>query len=123
MTSPAGGELVAADTRCRWTIDGGALHLYGFSGSGALDALVGQAERIAREQFAAVCVTTLDSADPRIEGLMRCGFELDESELTVRGGEVRTDVTLIRPLSPAADRTPTADRPPERSRTGSPSES
>lgn len=81
----------------RWALDAGALHLYGFAGAhDAAAALVADAERIAREQRAAVCVVTLDEEDAWVEALLACGFEQDDAELTVRNGEVRTEVTLIR---------------------------
>lgn len=93
------GVLVTARARCGWTLDGGALHLHGFSGdSEAIAPLVAEAERIALERFAAVCITTLEAGDPWAEALARCGFERDDAELTVRNGEVRTELTLVRTL-------------------------
>lgn len=81
----------------RWALDAGALHLYGFEGAhAAAPDLVAEAERLAREQYAAVCVVTLDEDDRWVAALLACGFDVDDAERTVRNGEVRTELTLIR---------------------------
>jgi hypothetical protein len=91
------GTISVAAARCGWALDGGALHLYAFDGeTSATAALAGRADALAREHGAAVCVTTLDARDPWVEPLVAAGFERDDAELTVRGGEVRTDLTLLR---------------------------
>jgi len=95
------GAITVARARCGWALDGGALHLHGFDGeTGAIAALVARAERVAGEQNAAVCVTTLDAHDRWVEPLVGCGFERDDAELYVRNGEVRTEITLLRVVQP-----------------------
>lgn len=91
------GSIIVPRARCGWALDGGSLHLFAFSGvEHAVDALVAEADRVAREQRAALCVTTLDSEDRWTRALVGCGFEYDYEELYVRDGEVRTEVTLFR---------------------------
>lgn len=91
------GSIAVAEARCGWALDGGALHLHGFDGRvDAIAALLAQAEEIAHGARAAVCVATLDAQDRWVEPLVGCGFERDDAELTVRGREIRTEVTLVR---------------------------
>lgn len=91
------GTIAVGPARCGWALDGGSLHLHAFSGdTGAAEDLVAQAELVAREHRAAVCVVTLGESDPWVEPLVACGFERDDAELTVRGGEVCTEITLLR---------------------------
>jgi hypothetical protein len=91
------GVIAGEAASCAWALDGGALHLHRFDGqTGEVAALVAQAERIAVEHNAAVCVATLDAFDRWVEPLAGCGFERDDAELYVRDGEVRTEVTLLR---------------------------
>lgn len=83
--------------RFRWALDAGALHLYDFDPVvDRAETIVTAADRIARAEGAAVCVATLVEPDPWIEALCRCGYEVDCSEPTVKGGEVRSEVTLVR---------------------------
>lgn len=99
MAAPGRGSIAVPGARCGWALDGGALHLHGFDGAAlAAAALVAEAERVARELEAALCVVTLDAQDAWLDALVRCGFERDYEELYVRGGEVRTEVMLCRPV-------------------------
>ena len=90
------GTISGRTATCAWALDGGALHLHRFEGeTAAIEELVAQAQRIAIEESAAVCVATLDEFDRWVEPLVGCGFERDTTEPYVRNGEVRTEVTLV----------------------------
>ena len=91
------GAIDAGAARCGWALDGGALHLHSFAGD-TLDAgaLVAAAVGVATECNAAVCVATLDEADPWVAALVAHGFAIDDEEPTVRGGKVRNELTLLR---------------------------
>jgi hypothetical protein len=83
--------------RFRWALDAGALHLYDLDPAvDDAEAIVTEADRIARAEGAAVSVATLVEPDPWIEALCRHGFEVDSTEPTVKDGQVRNEVILVR---------------------------